>query len=134
MSGSWDATVKAVRAVDEGTDNIINVIQAGTAFDILAEIEVGNGILSFGGSRYRLTATVRNQSQFQIIYTGPLPEVQLAPPAGGQNLVEQVRVKVPAGWAAAEDDVLDVITSFSLKSGIYTDTTSATGQPFIVSA
>jgi hypothetical protein len=131
MPGAWDATVKDVRAVNAGTDNTLDVIKSGDAFDIVAEVEVGEGILSFGGSYYRLTVTVRNQSQLTVYPSIVVPRTDL--PASKVKFNQAVRVSFPGGWVAAEDDVLDVSVSFSLKTGVYTDTTAAVGRTFIVS-
>ncbi|CAO5251125.1 hypothetical protein [Frankia sp. AgKG'84/4] len=134
MSGSWDATVKAVTAVEKGTANTVDVIESGKTFDVLVDIEVGKGIIAFGGASYRLVATVRNQSQFTVAYAVPASTAQL-PSTGTGNFQTQLRINVPdTTWSAAEDDVLDVIASFSLKSGQFTDTTSETSRTFIVSA
>ncbi|SNQ47824.1 conserved hypothetical protein [Frankia canadensis] len=131
MSGSWDATVKAVRSVHQNTDSVIDVIPLGTAFQVIADVVVGDAITAFGGSRYRLAVTVRNQSQLTILHTHVEPEKDVPP--SKVRFEKPVRVDIPGGWAAAEDDVLDVIVSFSLKSGLFTDTTAAVGQSFIVS-
>ncbi len=134
MSGSWDATVKAVTAVEKGTTNTLDVIESGKAFDVLVDIEVGKGILAFGGASYRLVATVRNQSQLTVAYPVPVSTAGL-PSGGTENFQTQIVIDIPdAGWAAGEDDVLDVIASFSLKSGQFTDTTSTISRSFLVSA
>ncbi|EIV93293.1 hypothetical protein [Frankia sp. QA3] len=133
MPGFWDATIKAVYAADSGTSNTIDVIKSGKAFDVVADIEVGGGIISFGGAKYRLNVVIRNQSKLTVVFAGsqsdPLPAEE-----GGETsptVNKQLRLQVPATWAAEDGDVLDVLASFKVSSGNFVNTTTTTGSQFL---
>ncbi|MCK9878056.1 hypothetical protein MXD59_20160 [Frankia sp. Ag45/Mut15] len=135
MPGYWDATIKSVYAVEQGTENTLGVVKPGGAYDILADVEVGGGLISFGGAKYVLTVTVRNQSTYQIVYTDSATGT--FPAQGGQQLPptasQEIRVAVPDTGTANEGDVLDVIATFRLTSGVFTNATSDTSPRFVVS-
>ncbi|MCM3884215.1 hypothetical protein [Frankia sp. R82] len=134
MPGYWDATIKSVYAVEQATENTLGVVNPGGAYDILADVEVGGGLISFGGAKYVLTVTVRNQSTYQIVYTDSATGT--FSPQGGQlppTASQEIRVAVPDTGTASEGDVLDVIATFRLTSGAFTNATTDTSPRFVVS-
>jgi hypothetical protein len=133
VSGNWDATLKLVYAVDDNQFFAVDTVEAGKAFDVIANLEIGKELMGFV-SGYDLFVAVRNLTQS----TSP-PQlsknqsVALTPSPNALN--QEERINFASGWTGAkEGDVLEVIASLKVKAGIHTDYSLATSEPFMISA
>ncbi|KJE20703.1 hypothetical protein FF36_04985 [Frankia torreyi] len=135
MPGFWDATIKAVYAADSGTNDTINVIDIGKAFDVVADVEVGGGIISFGGADYLLSVVIRNQSTFSVVFTASTgAHLPITKGQTSQTVNEQLRLQVPGPWNADDGDVLDVLATFKVTSGNFVNITTVTGSAFLTTS
>jgi hypothetical protein len=133
VSGNWDATLKLVYAVDDNQFFAVDTVEAGKAFDVIANLEIGKELMGFA-TGYDLFVSVRNLSQST---TPPQltkkQSVTLTPT--GTALNQEERVNFAPGWTgASEGDVLEVIASLKVTAGIHTDYSLAASEPFMISA
>jgi hypothetical protein len=130
MSGNWDATLKLLYATDEGSFFAIDIVDNGKAFDVIANVEVGPRLMEVA-DRHDLFVSVRNVSRSATVATQTASE-QLTP--SSDPLLREIRVPIPAGWAANEGDVLEVVASYKLTAGLHTDYSIATSGQFMVAS
>ncbi|WP_462186970.1 MULTISPECIES: hypothetical protein [unclassified Frankia] len=137
MPGQWDATVKSVYAVDSGTNNTIDVIADDKAFDVIADVEIGESLIDFGGAEYTLSVSVRNLSRFVVVATGNvIGKIPVKPGDPRKAFNKPLTVPISAPWfanAAEDGDALDVIAALKVASGRFVNTTVAISPSFIVS-
>jgi hypothetical protein len=130
MSGTWDANILSAYAVNEGQSFAIDTIKSGERFDVIADIRIGRNLMQFV-DQCDLFVSVRNLSQSNTFLTQH-QSYTLAPQKAPLN--DELRVKFNAGWEEAnEGDVLEVVATFKVTSGINYDYTLARSDPFIVS-
>jgi len=133
MPGTFDANLKLVYAVDQGAFFAIDTVGNGKAFDVIANLEIGEDLMAVA-TRYDLSVAVRNLSQSttptQLRTTVP---VTLTPAHADFN--EEHRVQFAAGWTGADDgDVLEVVAGLKVTAGVHTDYSLSKSNPFMVSA
>jgi hypothetical protein len=133
VSGNWDATLKLVYAVDDNQFFAVDTVEAGKAFDVIANLEIGKELMGVASS-YDLYVFVRNLSQST---TPPQltakQHVALTPSPNPLN--QEERVNFAAGWTgASEGDVMEVIASLKVTAGIHTDYSQERSEAFIISA
>ena len=128
MSGTWDATIISTYAVGDGGSFAIDAIRQGEAFDVVANIRVGQNLMQFV-DRCDLFVAVRNLSQSTTLLRQRQSYV-LTPQKAA--LTDRLQVKFAAGWTADEGDALEVVTTLKVTSGINSDYTLARSDPFIV--
>ncbi|MFI5952763.1 hypothetical protein [Cryptosporangium sp. NPDC051539] len=130
MSGQFDVSIKAVRAVDKGTNFTVDDVPAGTPFDVTADFEVGSAIRAFTAS-YTVRTTIRNTTTYRIVARetlyGTVEGSQATDP-----LLLLLRIPVPAGWTAEPGDVLDVQAVLIYRSGAATNSSHVAGPEFLV--
>ncbi|MDT3443828.1 hypothetical protein [Pseudofrankia sp. BMG5.37] len=129
MSG-WDATIKLLHPVDLGTDFEADTVSVGGAFDVIADVEVGEELMGFAGS-YDLWVKVRNLSTSTML-AADYVNVLLTPIHAPWR--DRLHRNIPGGWIATEGDVLEVLASFKMNAGVHHDYSSAISQHFIVTA
>ncbi len=129
MSGPWDAEIKLLYPVDDGTLWTVDSIKSGTPFDAIANVEIGEN-LNEVVVRYDVWVSVRNLSKSTTIATG-----QRGEPLTPQNNTprrEQILIDIPGGWAADPGDVLELVASYRVTAGINTSFSSAASRTFVV--
>ena len=80
-----------------------------------------------------LFVSVVNRSR-AVAVTQVVQTNALVPADHHDPLNQELRVKVKPGWPAAEGDVLQVIATYKVTAGVFTDYSSATSGDVIVSA
>ena len=128
MSGTWDASIVSAYAVDSAEPFPIDAIANGEKFDVVANIRIGRNLMQFV-DRGELFVSVRNLSRSTTVATRH-QEYTLTPQK--VSLTEAFRVQFASGWEADEGDVLEVLATFKVTSGINYDYSMARGGPFIV--
>jgi hypothetical protein len=128
MSGTWDATILLVHAVDEGGSVPIDAVGNGDAFDVVASVRIGRNLMQFADA-CDLFVSVRNLSQSRTLLRQRQSFV-LTP----QNapLDRTLQVKFAAGWTADDGDALEVVATFKVTAGANHDYTLARSAAFVV--
>ena len=129
MSGTWDANIRLVYAVDDGGSFAIDTNENGRAFEVIANIGIGRNLMQFV-DKCDLFVSIRNLSQSNTVLCQH-QSYALAPQSASLN--QKLQVKFDAGWKANEGDVLEVVATFKVTAGANSDYTLAGSAPFIVS-
>jgi hypothetical protein len=128
MSGTWDANIISTYAVRDGETLAADTVGNGDAFDVVANIRIGKNLMQFF-DRCDLFVSVRNLSRSTTLATRH-QEYALTPQKA--SLTEAFRVQFASGWTAGEGDVLEVLATFKVTSGINYDYSMTRSAPFIV--
>ena len=129
MSGTWDATILLVHAVDEGGSVPIDAVGNGNAFDVVASVRIGRNLMQFVDS-CELFVSVRNLSQSNTLLRRH-QSFALTPMEAA--LHQELQVKFDDEWSANEGDVLEVVAAFKVTAGANHDYSLARSDPFVVS-
>lgn len=128
MSGSWDADVMSAYPVDTGEPFAVEALGNGEKFDVVANVRIGRNLMQFV-DQCELFVAVRNLSRSTT--TAYQHQVYaLAPQKLALN--EAFRVQFASGWTAGEGDVLEVLATFKVTSGINYDYSMTRSGPLIV--
>jgi hypothetical protein len=128
MSGTWDATILSVHVADTGEPFAVDAVPNGEKFDVVANVRIGRNLMQFV-DRCELFVSVRNLSRSTTMVTQHQQHT-LAPQKLALN--EAFRVQFASGWTAGEGDVLEVLATFKVTSGINYDYSMTRSAPFIV--
>jgi hypothetical protein len=128
MSGTWDATILSAYAADPGEPFAVDAVGNGEKFDVVANVRIGRNLMQFV-DRCELFVSVRNLSRSTTMVTQHQQHT-LAPQKLALN--EAFRVQLASGWTAGEGDVLEVVATFKVTSGINYDYSMTRSAPFIV--
>ena len=128
MSGTWDATILSAYAAGTGEPFAVDAVGNGEKFDVVANVRIGRNLMQFV-DRCELFVSVRNLSRSTTLASRH-QQYELTP----QKLAlhEAFRVQFASGWSAGEGDVLEVLATFKVTSGINYDYSMARSAPFIV--
>lgn len=124
---SLDANLKLVYAVDDGNFFTIDTVEIGEAFDVIANVEIGDTFMKFV-DEHTVHVSIVNQSKSEQV-ASVTRNLTLAPSDAALN--SEVRVDIPAGWTADVGDVLQVVASYIVRAGNVFDYSHAQGGSFI---
>lgn len=132
MANNHDANIKLLYPVDEGLFFTVDDIGLGKAFDVIANVEIGedvNEVLT--GDEVRVGIVNLTQSKAVGL---PQTLARKLPPGTGPRL-EEIRVQIPGGWDkfAARGDVLQAVASYRVDFGVNVDFSTAESVTFVVS-
>jgi hypothetical protein len=127
---NWDARIKLLYAADDGTDFTADTITLDDPFDVVADVEVGRGLMQFADGD-ELFVSVRNVSKSTVIASARSARPV---PASDKPLHDELRIDIASGWGnqAEEGDLLEVVATYRMDAGVNTDYSYATSQRFIV--
>jgi len=128
MSGTWDATILSAYAAGTGEPYAVDAVGNGEKFDVVANVRIGRNLMQFV-DRGELFVSVRNLSR-STTTVSQHQQYELTPQKLALN--EAFRVQFASGWTAAEGDVLEVLVTFKVTSGINYDYSMTRSAPFIV--
>ena len=128
MSGTWDATILSACAADTGESFAVDAVANGDKFDVVANVRIGRNLMQFV-DRCELFVSVRNLSRSTTLVSEH-QQYELTPQK--LALTEAFRVQLASGWEAGEGDVLEVLATFKVTSGINYDYSTTRSAPFIV--
>ena len=132
MPGDQDANIKLLYATDENSFFTADTVANGAAFDVVANVEIGRDLRRVV-TKEDLFVAVVNRSRATAFPQLVLSNIFV--PADEQDpLNQELRVKVNPGWSAAEGDVLQIIATYKVTAGVFTDYSTATSADVIVSA
>jgi hypothetical protein len=129
MANPEDAVIKLLYAVDDGTFFTADTVVNGAAFDLIANLEIGED-LNEVVDQLDLFVGVTNLTRSSLVVTKQQTEKLV--PADDQTLLREVRVDIDPGWSAQEGDVLQAVATMKITAGIKTDYSYATSNAFIV--
>jgi hypothetical protein len=124
-----DAAVKLLYAAAQGTDFTVGVLDPGTPFDVLADVEIGEN-LNENVDEHSIRVSIVNLSSATRI---ALNEVR-APLKPQNNTPRRERLRVPFGALANADpgDVIQAIGTYKVTAGVNTDVSVAFSETFTV--
>jgi hypothetical protein len=131
MANPDDAVIKLLYAVDDGTFFTADTVESGAAFDLIANIEIGED-LNQVVDQLDLFVGVTNLTRSTSV-TGKQQTEKLLP-ADDQTVNREVRVDIDPGWSAQEGDVLHAVATLKITAGAKTDYSYAMSNDFIVVA
>jgi len=128
-ANAYDADVKLLDVVGQGTNFTVSVLDPGTPFDVLADVEIGEN-LNESVDEHSIRVSIVNLSSATRI---ALNEVQ-APLKPQNNTPRRETLRVPFGALANADpgDVIQAIGTYKVTAGINTDVSTAFSETFTV--
>jgi hypothetical protein len=132
MPGSQDANIKLLYAADDGTFFTADTVENGSAFDVIANVEIGRNLMEVV-TKEELFVSVVNLSRSSLLRRQTLSN-GLQPQTNQQPRNQELRVSFAGGWSAEEGDVLQAVATYKVTSGARTDLSTAQSPVFVVSA
>jgi hypothetical protein len=130
MANPDDAVIKLLYAVDDGTFFTADTVEPGQAFDLIANVEIGED-LNEVVDQLDLFVGVTNLTRSALVTTTTLTEKLT--PADDTTVNRELRVDIGPGWGnAQEGDVLQAVATMKITAGIKTDYSYAMSNCFIV--
>lgn len=132
MPSPWDASIKLLYPTDKNTFFTVDDIAKGDAFDVIANVEIGEN-LNENVDKFDLRVAIVNVTKSSSV------DVQVKSgaltPANNAAHLEEIRVPIPSGWNTKADvgDVLQAVASYKVTAGVNTDFSSAMSTTFVVS-
>lgn len=135
MPSPWDASIKLLYAVDDGTFFTLDDLALDDPFDVIANVEIGEN-LNEVVDEFTLRVGIRNLTTSETVAIENLTDTLT--PANNTPRREERRVAIPSGWASAGagsnvGDVLQAVASYKVVAGINTDFSTAESDTFVVS-
>jgi len=133
MANAWDASVKLVYPADQGTNFTVDVLEPGTPFDVIADVEIGEDLNENVDDFVLRVGVVNLTTSVQVA----LVKVKAALiPQPNTNARDQIRADFVAVQNAANPpaigDVLQAVASYSVRSGATKDVSTAQSATFVV--
>jgi hypothetical protein len=133
MANNWDANIKLLYPVDLGTFFTIDNVGRGKAFDVIANVEIGedlNGVVDRHDIRVGIVNLTRSKAVGPAVNDGAALS-----PQSNQPLLQELRINIPGGWDADADagDVLRAVASYRVTAGVHSDASSSLSIDFVVS-
>ncbi|MEU4170818.1 hypothetical protein AB0F46_28560 [Streptomyces sp. NPDC026665] len=119
MSGPWDASLKQLFFADDQTPFTADTVTIGREYDIIADIEIGASLNSFGGED-KLVVTVTNLTTNQVVQTRTVTR-QLQPAAAVRRQRRVINFAAPDATKVSDGDVLRAVGSYRVAAGVNTD-------------
>jgi hypothetical protein len=128
-ANAHDASIKLLYAAEQGTDFAVSVLDPGTPFDVLADVEIGED-LNEDVDAHSIRVSIVNLSSATRI---ALNEVQ-SPLKPQNNTPRRERLRVPFGALANADpgDVIQAVGTYKVTAGVNTDVSTAFSETFTV--
>jgi hypothetical protein len=132
VPGQQDANIKLLYATGENSFCTADTVANGAAFDVVANVEIGRDLRRVV-TKEDLFVSIVNRSQ-AVAFPPVVQSNTLVPGDDRDALCQELRVKVDPGWPAAEGDVLQIIATYKVTAGVFTDYSTATSADVIVCA
>jgi hypothetical protein len=128
MPGPWDASIKLLYPVDQGTFSTLDDIDNNTPFDAIANVEIGEN-LNENVDEFELRVAVLNVTQSTTIQIETLKRALV--PADDTTFTAEERVSLNAPNQTV-GDVLKLVASYRVTAGANSDTSTAESVTFAV--
>jgi hypothetical protein len=128
-ANAHDAAIKLLYAAARNTDFTVGVLDPGTPFDVIADVEIGEN-LNENVDEHSIRVSIVNLSSAARI---ALNEVR-APLKPQNNTPRRERLRVPFGALANADpgDVIQAVGTYKVTAGVNTDVSTAFSETFTV--
>jgi hypothetical protein len=135
MPSPWDASIKLLYGVDQGTFFTLDDLALDDPFDAVANTEIGENLNEVVDS-FTLRVAIRNLTTSETVAIQELSDT--LKPENNTPRTEELRVQFPSGWAQAGSgssvgDVLQAVASYKVVAGINTDFSTAESDTWVVS-
>lgn len=135
MPSPWDASIKLLYGVDQGTFFTLDDLALDDPFDVIANVEIGENLNEVVDS-FTLRVGIRNLTTSETVAIQELSDA--LKPENNTPRTEELRVEIPSGWAQQGSgsnvgDVLQAVASYKVVAGINTDFSTAESDTFVVS-
>jgi hypothetical protein len=135
MPSPWDASIKLLYGVDQGTFFTLDDLALDAPFDVIANVEIGENLNEVVDS-FTLRVGIRNLTTSETVAIQELSDS--LKPENNTARTEELRVQFQAGWAQAGSgssvgDVLQAVASYKVVAGINTDFSTAESDTWVVS-
>jgi hypothetical protein len=128
MSNPWDATVKLLYPVDDGTFFTLDVLPPNTPYDVIANVEIGEN-LNENVDKFILRVAIINMTTATQVDLQEI-EGKLTPLNNTQHL-EEVRVDFGPLQNSSPGDVLQAVASYRVIAGANFDISTAVSATFV---
>ena len=128
MPGPWDASIKLLYPVDQGTFSTLDDIDNNTPFAVIANVEIGEN-LNENVDDFVLRVAILNLTQSSTVQVVNQPGNLV--PADDTTFTAEERVSLNAP-NQTPGDVLKLVASYRVNAGSNSDTSSAESVTFTV--
>jgi hypothetical protein len=129
MPGPWDASIKLLYPVDQGSFFTIDDIDNNTPYDVIANVEIGEN-LNENVDDFTLRVAVRNLTQSTTVQIQELKGALTPVDDTTFQAEERVSFNAPN---QTPGDVLQAVASYRVNAGANSDFSSAESVSFTVS-
>jgi hypothetical protein len=129
MPGPWDASIKLLYPVDQGTFSTLDDIDNNTPFDVIANVEIGEN-LNENVDDFVLRVAILNLTQSSTVQVVNQPGNLV--PADDTTFTAEERVSFNAP-NQSPGDVLKAVASYRVNAGANSDFSNAESVTFTVS-
>jgi hypothetical protein len=128
-ANAHDAAVKLLYAAAQGTEFTVSVLDQGTPFDVLADVEIGEN-LNENVDEHSIRVSIVNLSSATRIAFNDVR----APLKPQNNTARRELLRVAFGALANADpgDVIQAIATYKVTAGVNTDVSTAFSETFTV--
>jgi hypothetical protein len=131
VTGNLDASIKLLYIVDKNTFFASDSVEKGTAFDVVANVEIGKELME--NIRFEdLFVSIINVTQATATSL-PLVHNEYQPVENPDPFQHEMRVEVAGGWTANEGDILEAVAAYKVTAGVHTDYSVTRSGPVVVS-
>jgi hypothetical protein len=132
MTREWDANIRSLYAVDDGSWLTIDFVANGDPFDVIVTVEIGEA-LNETVDDYLVRVAVRNLTQSTTLAISDVRGTMS--PAQNAPLTDEIRVDFDGKWSAgaAVGDVLQAVASYRVNAGANVLFSTAESNIFVVS-
>lgn len=129
MANNFDASIKLLYPVDQGSFFTIDVLEPTDSFDVIANVEIGQGLNQFV-SEHVLRVSVVNLMTGGVAGTAEV-RAPLTPQLNTQRR-EEIRANLPVAKDVSPGDVLQAVASYKVIAGANVDISTEKSETFAV--
>jgi hypothetical protein len=131
MPNPEDATIKLLYAADDGQPSALDVLPLNTAFDVIANTEIGEN-LNENVDSHELRIAVVNLTTSETIQVVPFSQTLTPQNNTQRNDVLTVDFAAVPNTKATSGDVLQAVASYRVVAGANFDISTAESPTFVV--
>jgi hypothetical protein len=129
MANPWDATIKLLYPVDDGTFFTLDVLPLNRNFDVIANVEIGENLFE-NVDRFELRVSIVNLTTATQVALGEVKDTLT--PQNNTQFQAEVRVDFGPIQNSAVGDVLQAVASYKVIAGANYDVSTAQSVSFVV--
>jgi hypothetical protein len=129
MANPWDANIKLLYPVDDGTFFTLDVLPLNKDFDVIANVEIGENLFE-NVDRFELRVSIVNLTTATQVALGEVKDTLT--PLNNTQFQAEVRVDFGPIQNSAVGDVLQAVASYKVVAGVNYDVSTAQSVTFVV--